>query len=277
MSKHKGFTFVEVSLFLVVTALLFIGIASAMNVTIFRQKYEDSVNNFAEFLRSIYSQVSNTQSPGAGNSNTAIYGKLVVFGETTDMLGNPIDTTNDGQQIFTYDVIGRADSTYGIGSGQVLPLLQSLGANVVFVDRDSANINKITNVRLATPERYAPRWSAEIQNRDGTPMAKSILVVRHPRSGTVNTLVYDGTIQVNAEVASQRQSCIDGSESCKIDNLLTQYFDRFYIDEVDFCVASDELGRSAFSSRQDIRILSNARNAASVQKIDMDGGDNQCK
>ena len=107
-------------------------------------------------------------------------------------------------------------------------------------------------------------------------MKKTILVVRHPRSGTVNTLIYDNAIQVNETFYAQKSVCEEGKSECKIEKLLTDKFPDFKTNEIDFCVWSDELGRSSFSSRQDIRLINNARNSSSVLRIEMDGGDNRC-
>ena len=87
MEKVKrGFTLVEVALFLAVTGLLFVGVVLGIQNSLFQQKYNDSVQGFAEFLRSIYSQTANTENTfqedgsSRGQSNLAIFGKLVTFG-----------------------------------------------------------------------------------------------------------------------------------------------------------------------------------------------------
>ena len=58
---RRGFTLVEVSLFLAVTGLLFIGIVAGVQGSMSQQRYNDSVQSFAEFLRSAYSQVMNVE------------------------------------------------------------------------------------------------------------------------------------------------------------------------------------------------------------------------
>lgn len=275
MGKHKGFTFIEVALFMAVTAALFIAIALGMQNAIFRQRYDDSTQRFFEFMRSVYSKVSNPQSSGDGSSNYAIYGKLVVFGETTDMLGNAVPS--DEQPIFTYDVVGRADGTLTISTGKAAQLLASLDANVVRFNRNSAG--SITGVVLASPEEFSVPWAARIENPDRTDVKKSILVVRHPRSGTINTLVYDGVIQANQEVKAANEAYSSGGTST-IGNLLKQYlsdgsFNSDYGD-INFCVNPYGPGEAGSIQRRNIRILNNARNASSVEMIDMDGSDNKC-
>ena len=119
-------------------------------------------------------------------------------------------------------------------------------------------------------------------------MKRSILVVRHPSSGTVNTFVYDKQIEVNELFYDHKDGCSIGglpnsTTGCsKIDSILfgdgTE--NRFKIVETDFCVYSEELERSLFSLPQDIRMLRNTRNASGVLKIEIDkeGDDgNKCK
>ena len=271
MGKHKGFTFVEIALFLVVTALIFIGVAGGMQTTIFQQKYNDSVQNFLEFLRDIYSEVSNTQSTGSGNSDQAIYGKMVVFGENTDLLGNTISNTDDKNSVFVYDVVGDANVS-SVTSSTVRAMLKALNANVVIFDEDNEPM-------LASPEKYLPRWGARIEAPDGKKLEKTILVVRHPNSGTTNTLVYGFPIQVNQIFYENKESCEknDPKKCGDIPTILGKDLEHFALADLDFCINSDELGRNLFSSPQDIRIEPNARNASSVLKIDMDSSDNRCK
>ena len=60
MKRIKGgFTLIEVSLFLAITGLLFLGVTIGVQNSIFQQRYNDSVQNFVEFLRSAYSKTEN--------------------------------------------------------------------------------------------------------------------------------------------------------------------------------------------------------------------------
>ena len=275
MSKRKGFTFIEVSLFLAVTAALFIGIALGMQNSIFRQRYDDSVQSFFEFMRSIYSQVSNPQSPGEGDSGYAMYGKLIVFGENTDMLGNAINTAEE-QPIFVYDVVGRADGTYTISTGRAAQLLANLGANVVFLNKNASG--RVTSASLVSPEKIDVKWGARIENRDGSLAERSIMVIRHPRSGTISTLVRSGAIQVNREVKLANEAYASGRTS-SIENLLIQYLnDNSFNDAevVDFCVNPYGPDENGSIPRTNIRVLSNARNASSIELIESDSSDNRC-
>ena len=268
MGKHKGFTLIEITLFLAVTTALFLGIALGVNNSILQQQYNDTTQSFFEFLRSIYSEVSNPQSVGKGDSNYAIYGKMIVFGETVDLLGEKIPSSE--QQIFVYDVIGEATTN---NTGDIKSLLKDLGANVAFV---AVSNKKITNISLASPEKYAPHWSMGIETLEKTAMKKTILVVRHPRSGTINTLVYNNAIQVNKEVTKAQGTCIAKATCNAVTKLLGSRINDFEPAEVDFCINPYGLGGNGSILRRNIRILENARNASSVQLIELNGGDNKC-
>ena len=77
MKKGKlGFTLIEVSIFLAITGVLFVGVTVGVQTSINQQRYNDAVQNFMEFLRSTYSSVSNVQSVlGRGNSEKRFMGK----------------------------------------------------------------------------------------------------------------------------------------------------------------------------------------------------------
>lgn len=233
-SFRRGFTLVEVALFLAITAAIFVGIAVGTQNSIFQQRYNDSVQNFAEFLRSVYSQVANVQSEGSGRTNKAIYGKLVVF-----------DEENGGNKITTYNVIGDVDSEKCSG-GNVLSQLDCLGANV-FNDKGEPT---------GFVENYKPRWASQIQTNRGwdangvlgySLFKGLLLVVRHPSSGTIYTYVYQTDESINSA----------NPLDAKLDD------DNFAQSNVDFCVNPNGANKS--SLRRDVRIVAGARNASGIE------------
>ena len=256
---RRGFTLVEVSLFLAITAAIFVGVAVGTQNSLFQQRYNDSVQNFADFLRNIYSQATNVQSDGGGDKTKAIYGKLVTFGETTNLEGK----SNDNRAIFSYNVVGDARS---LGNGDVLDQLKGLKANVVVGAGAEARLVDYT-------EFYVPRWGGAIQTTaawgdDGYEgFEGALLVVRHPSSGTVYTFaMVDETVQVNEVLKS-------GNEG-DIANLLLGPLNggKFELKEVDFCVNPNGEGKS--NLRKDIRVIKGAKNASGVEI--MSDNDNKC-
>lgn len=284
MSKRKGFTIIEVIMFMAISAALFIGVAVGMQNSIFQQRYNDTTQSFLEFLRSVYADVLNPQSTGAGNSDIALYGKLIVFGENRDITGDNISGSGGDRPIFTYDVVGDAD--INVGAGSITNTLAGLNANVVKIERGTTG--KITKVELMGPEKYTPHFGAYIEtteqdsNGNNTLYEGSILIARHPGSGTVNTLKLNVPIQVNDEVRSATATIASGGNPTSIETLLTKYLngsaaEQFEVGEIDFCINpyAETMPSNAVSKRN-IRIMENARNASGIELIDLDSSENRC-
>ena len=291
MKKRLGFTLVEVSLFLGITALLFVGITIGTQNSINQQRHSDAVNGFVDFIRDTYSEVSNPQSTGHGNSTKAIYGRLIVFGEeySIDKDDQGRVKQNEGRRdVYIYDVLGNANENGASDSLQ--SLLTSVNASIFGIQRTGENIGSsmfgAKLVPAGVAEAYSPRWQSKVELVAKNSIAKmAILIVRHPRSGTINTLVLDETLEANTILHNSETATfvLDNNEDCKAGqncqvyknarNLLKDKMDAFSTKEVDLCLNIFGDG----NIRRNIRIAENARNAAGVQIIDNDSSDNKCK
>ena len=251
---RRGFTLVEVSLFLAITAAIFVSIAVGTQNSIFQQRYNDAVQNFAEFLRSIYSQVTNVQSEGDGRSGYAIYGKLVNF-----------EIDNGNNKITTYNVVGEVAED-DLGNDNVLERLKKLNADVVLNKGDG---EKIEYEPVGFVENYRPRWASQIQTTKGWAgsyevFTGALLVVRHPSSGTVYTFSSKESIDVKKYLQDLKGNPSTNSPLTELE---------FIVGDVDFCVNPNGAERSTL--RRDVRIVANARNATGVEIISDDN--NRCE
>ena len=253
MKKGKrGFTLVEVAIFLAITGALFVGITVGVQNSVYQQRRNDSVQSFIEFLRSVYSGVENVQNAQEkGRSEKAIYGKLVTFGENKDSVGG-----SGKDKIFVYTVVGDA---WMPESDDILTALAELRANVV---NDEGNL-------VGYPETYIPKWGATINPActesgcDYTPLKAALLVVRHPRSGVVYTYYMSGkTINVNEMMLGAYGGAINPLLSGGGVNYLTD--GSFQLRKVDFCVNPE--ARSDAKDRTNVRIVLGARNASGVEQ-----------
>ncbi len=250
---RRGFTLVEVSLFLAITAAIFVSIAVGTQNSIFQQRYNDAVQNFAEFLRSIYSQVTNVQSEGDGRSGYAIYGKLVNF-----------EIDNGNNKITTYNVVGEVAED-DLGNDNVLERLKKLSADVVLNKGDG---EKIEYEPVGFVENYRPRWASQIQttggwNDDGYNVyTGALLIVRHPSSGTVYTYSSNEPIKNVDEYIRSLNSGLSAENQLLV-NIENKEFSA--ANDVDFCVNPNGAERSTL--RRDIRIVAGARNATGVEII----------
>ena len=234
MIKMKGgFTLIEVSLFLAITGLLFLGVTIGVQNSVFQQRYNDSVQNFVEVLRSAYAKTENVQNYAeGGNTDKAIYGKLITFGESNNLSG---ESNTDGE-IFMYSVIGNASCGSGFNG-----TLEALGACEVSV------LDENGEPYLA--ESYKPKWAAAIQSTEGGLFNGAILITRHPQSGTIFTFVKNnGTVEVNEGKGLIKDGKIEG----------------FKPGTVDFCVNPNGDTNDG-GARADVRIKDGARNTSGIE------------
>ena len=271
MRKHKrGFTITEVSLFLAITGLLFVGITAGMQNTIFQQRYNDSVQSFAEFLRSTYSQVSNVENgmKGGGKSDKVIYGKLIVFGQ------------DDDDKVFSYTVVGDDGD---LGHGSALEQLLILNGTVFSVIERNSNDHRLEYAGIM--DEFTPKWGSAIQTTKGFEDGKydvfkgSILILRHPKSGTVFTyFAPNDVIAVNNLLDGNDGNRNLGNNKDVPFSLKGEKFlgpdSRFRIEQIDFCINPNGEGKS---NRRNVRIVKGARNASGVEVIDADSDQNKCK
>ncbi len=282
--KHKGFTLVEIALFLAVTGALFVGIIAGTQNSIRLQRYNDSVQSFANFWRDIYASVSNTQNLGDGRSDQAIYGKLVVFGEACNFDGGSANfsscgtkpASTGGQTIFTYDVIGGIAKPGTNVSNNTLEALAELQTNILVVERNGSEVEVYPSGFI---DSYTPTWGATIEKpsiqyaNDKWPFTGSILVVKHPRSTTIGTYFSSKIIEVNHAMTENPNA----AETILKDVLELAGTDpsAFEPKEVDFCINSDDIGQARFR-RQDIRLVKNANNVSGVEILSADSPNNPC-
>lgn len=284
--RHKrfGFTLIEVSLFLAVTGALFVAILVGTQNSIWQQRYNDATQSFTNFIRNVYAEVSNPQGLGDGRSDLAIYGRLITFGESVGLDGQNIP--NDEQKFFVYDVIGDATSDSGM-SGPIADVLMRFNATVVVAEKDDFGVETGGFVPAGITTSYSPIWGSVVEKALVSDEATefvlndlykgSILIVRHPVSGTIMTLSSNKIIEVNGSIRAANGGELAGSRVASPDVLLTSALENneFTMTEVNFCVNPYGLGETG-SLRRNVRILKNAHNASGVELVDLDSADNKC-
>lgn len=256
-----GFTAIEVTLFLGITGFILISMLIGTSHSISQQRYNDSVQNFAEFLRGVYSKAVDIEGNGGGRSEQAIYGKLITFGESYDLVGEP----NHTNSIFIYDIIGDADGN--VPSDNVLQALYNLNANVVVLKNKRLFLVGMT-------ERYDPKWMAKIENPNHTTFKGAILVVRSPLSGTIYTYILQDTAHPLTIEVNQLIKNFSGSHPV---NPLKEYLDptspqHFTSATIDFCINSS--GSFIYKgTRYNIRLSAHAHSSSGVEVIPLNDRD----
>ena len=246
LGKKRGFTMIEVALFLAITGALFAGVTVGVQNSIFQQRYNDSVQNFAEFLRTSYAESMNVQGVGKGRSNTIIYGKLIVF-----------SAENGRNNITKYDLVGK-DGDISSGEG-LLKALEELNVGVFHDDK------------VGMMDTYTPRWSSSIEKAcngsecEYVPFVGAVLIVRHPRSGATFTYITDVDITdiVNANMKNGGGPILWDSNEL-----------RFEKKDANFCI--NPTAGEARSNRRDVKIMRGARNGSGVEIVADEGKNNKC-
>lgn len=294
MRTKKAFTVIEISLFLALSGLLMVGIIGGASNSIARQRYNDSVNSFVEFLKNIYSETTNVQnqrtssltnstcsiastkaatdpdntSKNPGRSDCAIYGKLVVFGEA-----------GDSQTIHVYDVVGEVlpvDRTTADYVSSKLKTSDSVLASLDKSDGVKADVVGLDSSGNAAPAlghyTYTPEWQARIETTaaSGDTFKGAVLIVRSPLSGTVHTYVYSGTTLAPSTLFGAPAA---GTSTAVLSNNLSSFSNSA---NLDFCIGSDDYS-AASSHRRNVRILADGNNITAVELVAADSGDNKCE
>lgn len=267
-----GFTLIEVVLFIALSGALIVGIITSTSISINKQRYNDSVQSFAEFLRNIYSEATNVQNiiddgkNEHGRSEKAIYGKLITFGESYNLDGK----LNNDNSIFVYNIIGDISSN-PIGE-DALSSLSKLNANIgeVIVGE---GINQLSLIGSAYA--YTPTYGARIEQTNSNDLFKgAIMVVRSPLSGTFYTYILDSTdhtVEVNRAVFNHDST-----------NPLLQYLSptadhAFVTKQMDLCISSEDV-KLYDGLRRDIRLNEGIRNSSGIEMVEMNNEiDNKCK
>ncbi len=147
ISRQKGFTIVEVSLFLAITGMLIAGVLFAIGGSLNAQRYRDATQSFKSLLQEQYSDLSNTQNsrtnswtcnePTAGTVNTG----SAVRGQTNCLLIGKYVAINAGD-IKIYNLVATQKTVMNTSLDDV-SALRSTGnyrLNVSMVDIEQTQL-----------------------------------------------------------------------------------------------------------------------------------------
>ena len=296
--NRSGFTIMEVSLFLALSGFLMVGLIASANMSVNRQRYSDSVNSVSDFLRGIYTDVlnvSNDKTPSsmpngedAGRTTTAIYGKLLIFGEQKYEGGE----AHSSETVHIYDVVGDAVNSASISATNTLDVLRMVNANIIY----NAGTNVSKDYHAYRDTTYTAPWDATLENgtanssfADGTQFLRMILIVRSPTSGTIHTYIsseyYPDNTGQRVQIPDLANALETGAHtvagrngSAELVNLFTEYLGNpnastpvpsiFSEQQIDICVDSDDLGNSG--NRRDVRVNLRAANSSGVNMVEQD-------
>jgi type II secretory pathway pseudopilin PulG len=198
----RGFTIIEVMLFLAVTGMLTVGVLVGSSTAIAQQRYRDSVNSLKSFIQEQYGQTTNVVNSDASNPVCKKSGNSLVLKSATLQARGTSECLLLGRyllieptKVTAYDVIGQA-VTDTEGGDDIAAL-----KNYVMALSDTAETADIA-------------WGASIvKPKTATGLTTSVLILRSPLSGSVVTFVSDGNQKPAAMLDSsnmvQKDLCVD--------------------------------------------------------------------
>lgn len=210
--QRRGFTIIEVVLFLAITGLMLAGILTAVGAGVNAKRYTEAVDSFHDFLISQFDQVDNvantanasgvtssnvrcnTDAPKpAGTTSCSIVGRLVTSSNGLVVEATPIYAGKDVTEISRQDITTPAD------------LLSQLNLYTVNDSPDS--------------QAYDMRWQTNLRARDGSgAQSFTMMIIRLPYAqgsisyvtSGVNQQIGNLITQVTANGASQQLVlCVD--------------------------------------------------------------------
>lgn len=182
----RGFTVVEVMMFLAISGMMVVGLLFAVSGGINRERYRDATNSFEDFLKEQYNlagNVQNTRNPadsglgGCGGeraaSNCSVIGRYIV---------------SDGQKLTSLPIIAKIDIRTLLDD----PSLSTYDEYQIYNKMNLVVPDTITEMN----RDYTLRWDTRLVGpgiKAGTPNRFTIVLLRSPVSGTISTYVVDST------------------------------------------------------------------------------------
>lgn len=204
-TKH-GFTLIEVLLFLAISTLIIVALMTGISTTVARQRYNDSVQDFAQFLRKQYSDVVTTaNSRGIDDETCTSYGvarsRLIAAQDTiftgADVLPNdiksalsslnPLNSDGDGRgrsDCVIYGkliLLGRTDESEGTNLGNGVVSYDVIGTDLSGDVANSPGLTDRYSYVVSVPalldgtcnmgtsaavNRYSLNWQAYVTTKD---------------------------------------------------------------------------------------------------------------
>lgn len=211
-AKNSGFTIIEVSLFLVISSFLLVGLMTGITVSVQQQRFSDSLNSTRSFLQQQFNEtqyvlnnreITNCTNGSLGGSdpNTSPGGSsCMVVGKLIDL--GPPQTGSQETEIVVSDII--ADVT--------LPLnYKDRGAFPSFRDLIGSSQLSTKVVNNQNRQNFIIPWDGQFtrivegDNPTIAPTVRYLSLIKSPVTGTIN--VYK--IDITGEIVGDSYSLVD--------------------------------------------------------------------
>jgi type II secretory pathway pseudopilin PulG len=198
----RGFTIIEVMLFLAVTGMLTLGVLVGSGRTITQQRYRDSVGSLKGFIQEQYNQATNVVNGDTSNPVCERTGNSLQFDDGTLQPRGTSECLVLGRyllieptKVTAYAVIGQPTTS----------------------DEGIDDVAALRNYVLSTSRDFEVEdvaWGATVvRPRTTIGQTTSLLILRSPLSGSIVTFVTDGNQPPSSMLDSgnmaQKDLCVD--------------------------------------------------------------------
>ena len=301
----KGFTIIEVMLFLALSGFLMVGILAGTGSSIANQRYKDAVQDAVDALRKAYSFVSDTQvnerapgegvcdktvddgegasrggENGRGRTNCAVYGAVVTIYkdriQTTSLIGKDyhdyvrlLNSETDYKNA-TEEERMLINNT-NITDMELLGALQANNLSYLCDESGSANCHvavagNVRTQKLKWDTLFKKPNEGKNKNED---LYLTLMIYRSPITGAIRTVVMDDAVISSGSDVIDYEKLPDSAD---LKNQGVYGFikdNKFVQKDVYFCVASNGSESYADHSRV-IHIVKNAHSQTGIVLEDMD-------
>lgn len=265
LKSKEGFTLIEVMLVLGITGLILLGLLGGTFSTIARERYNDSLRGFAEFLSLAYSEVLSPETLGAGNdSRQVILGKMLVFGYS---YGNE----RKDRSVYSATIVGNAKPNKTDTPDFLSDFVSDdTEASIICGKEESGTVTVASTV-----SSYIPLWEARLYPASDSfkmdkPFTGTIIIARTPNSSSVQTIFSNHTYNLDERCTPTNGGANGDFRKDLQEQAKTGGAKIFEADkEIGICVKSED---SAII--REVRIAAGGRNTSAISM--MPEGESKC-
>lgn len=176
----KGFTLIEIILFLAITSLMLTGVLASSGSSVSRQRYTDTAYSLQSSIQDLYTETLNTRNTTSTNITCQTDGSVgyggagsVPRGQTKCvLLGKYLTSSDDGKTLISYSVVGYQSTTPTATDD--LSVLRSYSMKTL----------------PTSIEQESMQWGVAMQKASPVgPPRFTLLILRAPTSGVIRTFV----------------------------------------------------------------------------------------
>jgi len=262
--SKDGFTLIEVMLALAITGLMLVGIIGGSYTSIARQRYNDALNSFAEYLSRVYSEVLSPESLGQGNSDSNDGGNLAILGKVL-VFGHDYGDEDANRSVYSATLVGTAEISRPSDHGFLNELANTSSNVQLFCGNDRSQ---------STVSSYLPLWQTELVNPTNVDdpsqsFRGTVIISRTPTSNVIHT-AFAPNVTYNL-----RDECTQDNQNANIrfvDQLRDIAHNPIYSleNQVRICLESED---SPISREIDLAVDGSNTSAVSI----LSEGESQCR